>query len=113
MSRDVRLVLGDIVEAGRRAIAYVSDMSLTEFRSDQRTIDAVVRTIEIMGEAAKNVPETIRTQLPNVPWRAICGMRDLLIHAYHGVDIDLVWDTATNQTPRVVAEIERWLTRSR
>ena len=71
---------------------------------------AVVRSLEIIGEAVKNVPERIRNRYPNVEWRAIAGMRDKLIHDYVTVDYDIVWDVLTNKVPTLMLEVERILT---
>ena len=72
---------------------------------------ALQRLLEVIGEAAKHVPEHIRSQAPAIPWRQVTGMRDVLIHAYSDVDLDTVWDTVVNHLPPLVAEFERLLDR--
>jgi uncharacterized protein with HEPN domain len=74
-------------------------MSPEAFTKDKKTINAVLRSIEVMGEASRNIPEEIRQQYPQVPWRKMSGMRDKLIHEYHGVDIDTVWQTLHEDIP--------------
>jgi uncharacterized protein with HEPN domain len=69
--------------------------------ADPMRQDAVVRNLEIVGEAAKRVPQTIRAQAPTVPWRQMAGMRDKLAHDYFGVDLALVWDVAANELPEI------------
>lgn len=79
------------------------------FLSDQTLRRAFVRSLEILGEASKKVPEETRRLMPGVEWRAVAGMRDKLIHDYFGVDYELVWDAAVGKVPALEAEIERIL----
>ena len=88
MPRDVRVHLDDILEACTRISSYTSELSLEHFRSDQKTVDAVVRNLEVIGEAAKKVPDEVRNVIP-VEWKRISGLRDVLIHEYFGIDIDM------------------------
>jgi uncharacterized protein with HEPN domain len=75
----------------------VAGMSYEAFAADERTRDAVIRNIEIIGEAAGKLPKEITTKAPQIPWRLICDMRNVLAHAYFGVSLKVVWDTATTQ----------------
>ena len=77
------------------------------FLADPRARRALVKSIEIIGEAAKNIPESIRRQSPQTPWRLMAGMRDNLVHGYFGVDYGLVWSVATEQVPDLAAELRR------
>ena len=94
-SRDPRLYLTHILESAALIQSYVEGIRLTDFAEDQEKQDAVVRRIEIMGEAVKNLPVEIRSAHPEVPWARIAGMRDKVIHDYMGVDYELVWIVAT------------------
>ena len=79
--------------------AFTADLDFDQFVQDDKTHMAVVRAIEVIGEAAKNVPATVRKQYPEVPWKKMAGMRDKLIHAYFGTDATIVWETATALIP--------------
>lgn len=99
--RDLRLYLKDILAAMVAVQEFVKEMDFEMFLVDDKTTSAVVRKLEIIGEAAKNVPDTIRQRYPQVPWKQMAGMRDKLIHAYFGVDYTLVWATIQNQIPQL------------
>ncbi|WP_319508789.1 DUF86 domain-containing protein [uncultured Methanolobus sp.] len=81
----------DIYNAMEAAEDFVSDCSFDEFIEDTKTHYAVIRALEIIGEAAKNVPDDIRQKYPAVPWKDLAGIRDKLIHAYFGVNLEVVW----------------------
>lgn len=110
MSRSVEVCLDDILEAARRIKRYTAGMSLAAFKQDTKTLDAVVRNLEIVGEAVKNLPAAFRKRHPSVEWRKIAGLRDILIHHYFGVDADILWDVVQNSLPlleRQVAAIQK------
>ncbi len=81
-------------------------MSFDGFTRDKKTVNAVLRSIEVMGAASRNVPEGIRKQYPQVPWKKMVGMRDKLIHEYHGVDLDTVWQTLQEDVPPLEEKIQ-------
>jgi uncharacterized protein with HEPN domain len=86
MPRDYRVFLEDMREAGGKARRYVEALSFETFSSDEKTVDAVVRNLEILGEATKQVPDFVRSDHPQVDWYRIAGLRDILIHQYFGID---------------------------
>lgn len=92
---DPRLYLTHILDSIELIESYVSGIDLPTFAEDQEKQDAVVRRIEIMGEAVKNLPDDLRHANPHVPWARIAGMRDKVVHDYMGVDSELVWTVAT------------------
>ena len=95
--RDHRLYLRDIFAAMVAIQEFIEEMDFETFVSDDKTASAVLRKLEIIGEATKNVSEEIRREYPQVPWRQMAGMRDRLIHSYFGVDYLLVWETVKSQ----------------
>ena len=99
--RHYRLYLADIIEAMKAIERFVQDIDFEEFREDDRTSSAVIRKFEIIGEAAKGVPEDIRQKYPQIPWREMAGMRDKLIHSYFSINYDLVWETINRRIPTI------------
>jgi uncharacterized protein with HEPN domain len=106
MPRDYKLYLEDVLSAIGRIRRYVSGSSSEMLAGDEKTLDAVVRNLEIIGEAAKKVPEDIRLLHPSVDWKKIAGLRDILIHEYFGVDVEIVWDIVENKLPVLEQQIQ-------
>ena len=94
MSRNASLYVADMIEACERVVAYSEGFDAAALRSDVRTVDAIVRNLEVLGEAAKRVSPEHKARAPKIPWREIAGMRDVLIHDDFGVDLDIVCDAA-------------------
>ena len=109
MPHDVRLYLEDMLEAVRRVRSYTAGLDEPSFRADSKTIDAVLRNLEILGEAAKCVPEDVRARAADVEWRKISGMRDFLVHVYFAVNLDIVWDVVTHKLPALEPSLVRLL----
>ncbi len=100
-------LIRDIAESVARISLYTLNMEYEEFRKDKKTQDAVIRNIEIMGEATKKLSEDMRKDYPNIPWKNIAGTRDKLIHNYFGVNIDIIWSIVQIEIPSLLPKIER------
>lgn len=111
MRRDVAVFLDDIVEACDKVARYTLNFTAEEFRHDDKTIDAVVRNLEVIGEAAKNVPDEIRAKIA-VDWKKMAGLRDVLIHEYFGIDLEIIWDIVENKIPTLRREVSSYLRES-
>jgi uncharacterized protein with HEPN domain len=105
VKRDIRLFLEDILEGISRIDEYTAGKTQKEFLRDHLVQDAVIRRLEIIGEAAKNIPEDFWANYPNVPWRQIAGLRDVLIHGYFGVNVGRVWLVIENDLPDLKSRI--------
>lgn len=101
MSRDYRLYLDDMKTSSEKIRRYVGSMSFGEFLADEKTLDAVVRNLQIVGEAAGHVPEEITRKYPLVDWAGITGFRNIVVHEYFGVDEEILWDIITRHVPRL------------
>jgi uncharacterized protein with HEPN domain len=97
--RDWRLRIEDILEAAGRIESYITGLTFEQFQADRRTVDAVVRNLEVIGEAARHLVAMQPELRADIPWADIAGMRNVLIHAYFGVDLGIVWQTASSDVP--------------
>lgn len=109
MPRDFRVYLEDILAAIRKATSYTSGLTQAQFLEDDKTFDAVVRNLEVIGEAAKHLPDETRGVTPDVDWKKIAGLRDILIHEYFGIDGEIVWDIVQHKLPPLETAVKRML----
>lgn len=109
MKRDIRAYIVDIMTSIEQIETFISGMTYPSFCGDIKTINAVIRSLEVMGEAAKKIPDTMRDAYPAVPWKNMSGMRDKLIHEYFGVDHRMVWAVCTEELPPLKPIIQAML----
>ena len=107
--RDHLDYLQDILSMTDKVEQFTVDLSLAEFEENEMAHFAVIRAIEVMGEAAKHVPPEVKRKYPEVPWSRMAGMRDKIIHGYFGVDLHIVWETATRSIPMPKPQISEVL----
>ena len=107
MSPSTLEYLHHILDEAQYLMDQAGGLSKTEFMCDKTLKRAFVRSLEIIGEAMKQVPDDLRQEYPHVEWKALAGMRDRLIHGYFGVDYDIVWDAVTNKIPSLQREVEQ------
>ena len=100
--RDYGDYLQDIINSISEIEEFTKGMDLEAFKKDRKTVNAVLRSLEVIGEAAKRIPVGIRKKYPAVPWKRMAGMRDKLIHEYSGVDLDIVWGVVEHELPPIL-----------
>lgn len=106
MKRNYKMFVEDIVHAMDKIEQYLNGMTFEQFMQNEMLIDAVIRNLEIIGEAARNVPKNIREKYHRVSWRKMSGLRNILIHEYFGIDEENVWEIATKNLPETKEELE-------
>jgi len=107
VKRDVEVYIEDIQESISKIEEYTKAVSRDDFLSNTQVQDAVLRRLEIMGEAVKNIPDEFKNRYPEIPWKKIAGMRDVLIHAYFGVNLDRVWKIIEEDIPHLKSEMAK------
>lgn len=99
MKREFRDYIQDVIDATSKGIKFVEGVEYEEFIHDDKTVFAVIRAIEVIGEAVRNIPDDVKDKYPEIPWRDMAGMRNKLIHAYFGVDMKKVWKAIKEEIP--------------
>ena len=109
MKRDYQLFVKDIIAAMESIEEFVDDMTLEELKADEKTSSAVIRKFEIIGETSKHIPPKIRDKHRDIQWKSMVGMRDRLIHAYFGIDYNLVWSAIKAEIPKLKPKLKKML----
>lgn len=109
MSRDETLYLADIQESCEKVLKFAKGMTYKNFVNDDLHFDAVLRNLEIIGEAVKNISEETRQNYPGVKWRKIAGFRDIVAHEYFGVNEETIWDIVQNEIPSLLEIVKTML----
>jgi uncharacterized protein with HEPN domain len=109
MKREYEDYLRDMLENADLALAFVQGMEYDEFVEDEKSKYAVIRALEVIGEAARQIPEHIRASASEIPWRDIMGMRNKLAHEYFGANMKLVWRTVQEDLPAIIAILQKML----
>jgi len=106
MSRDELMYIRDIAESCEKIMNFTTGMTKTKLLRDAKTYDAVIRNLEIIGEAAKHISGPTRAKMQDINWRKIAGMRDILVHEYFGIDNNILWDIVQNKVPELSKAIK-------
>jgi len=107
--RNARLLLQDMLESLEKIERYTTGLTFERFAWDDRTVDAVVRNLEIIGEAAQQIPSEVRERYPEVPWRRVIGLRNVVVHEYFAVDVEIVWTVVRQSLPELKEALRRMM----
>lgn len=107
MKRDVNLFIQDILQNIKDIESFSSGVTMNKFIHNKLIQNAIIRSLEIIGESAKNIPDSFRIKYPKIPWKEISGFRDILIHSYFGVSMERVWNIIKKDLPNLKKEIEK------
>ncbi len=105
--RPINLLLDDILEAIDRAEQYVKDLSFEGFSGDQKTVDAVARNLEIIGEAANRLPDEFKEKHSEIEWHKVVGLRHRIIHEYFGIDLEIIWQILHKDLPSLRQQLSQ------
>ena len=107
--REPRLLIGDIIDAAEKIKEYTSDLSVENFISDSKTVDAVIRNFEIIGEAARRLPNKFKVSTSQIDWSRIIGFRNRIVHDYIGIDYNIVWRIVQNNIDDLINDLKELL----
>jgi uncharacterized protein with HEPN domain len=107
MSRSLRLYLDDIINSCNKIVRYTKKLDYDSFIKNELVYDAVIRNLQVIGEAVKKIPSEIRDQYPQIEWRKIAGLRDILVHVYFSLEDETIWDVIQTKIPSLQAVIEQ------
>ena len=105
--REIDLYISDITESSKKIKKYIKGLTFADFKKDGKTLDAVIRNLEVIGEAAYNLPKEFKKKYPEIPWTDVSDMRNKLVHEYFGVDSEIIWKTINEDLPLLVKKIEK------
>ncbi len=106
MQRDSEVYLDDISEACEKIEEDIAGFTYDTFIGDHKTVDAVLRNLTVMGEAAKRLPDDVRIRFPGIDWKRVCGLRDVVVHQYPVIELEVIWEIATNGVREVRAALQ-------
>ena len=104
--RDWALFLRDIHTSSKKIISYTKDITIQDLLKDDKTYDAVMRNLQIIGEAIKHLPPEVRAEYKNVDWKKAAGLRDIVVHEYFGINKDIIWDVIQHKIPELEREVK-------
>ena len=99
--------VADIVDSIEKILSYTAGMSFEQFRKDSKTIDAVIRNFTIIGEAARHIPDEIVQSHPEIPWREMADLRNIIVHEYFGVNEKIIWETIQTDLPGILSSLRK------
>lgn len=105
--REWRFYLDDMIKFSEKIHVYTNGLDQISFESDGKVYDATLRNLELIGEAATHIPDTVRTNFPSIPWRQVVATRNRLIHGYLGIDNDILWSIIQDDIPSLLKELRR------
>ncbi|MBE0638950.1 MAG: DUF86 domain-containing protein [Bacteroidales bacterium] len=109
MKREFIVYLEDMLQSMKRIEEYLSDLDFNQFKRTYMVVDATIRNFEIIGEAAKNIPADIQEKYPEIPWRKMYGLRNLITHEYFGIDYEMIWAIAKRNLPQNQIDLEKMI----